>query len=94
MVSEEGLDLSDPANPKVIGITDTTYSVTVTDGICTATGSVAIQVLGAGVILSITGNPNTCDGTTELVVTGGIGQENICGLKIKICYPLFLPVIP
>ncbi|MBK7524242.1 MAG: gliding motility-associated C-terminal domain-containing protein [Saprospiraceae bacterium] len=71
---EEGLDLSDPANPKVIGITDTTYSVTVTDGICTATGSVAIQVLGAGVILSITGNPNTCDGTTELVVTGGIGQ--------------------
>lgn len=68
------LDLSDPSNPIAIGTEDITYQVTVTDGICTATGSVEIQVLGTGVLLNISGNANTCDGSVELVVTGGIGQ--------------------
>ncbi len=71
---ETGLDLSDPNNPMVIATDNIVYNVTVTDGLCSATGKIDVKVLGTGVSLSISGNENTCDGSVELVVTGGVGE--------------------
>ncbi|MFZ1704224.1 MAG: PKD domain-containing protein [Saprospiraceae bacterium] len=68
------LDLTDPTNPLAIGTEDIIYTVSVTDGLCSDTGTVVIAVLGTGIVLQVTGNENTCDGTVELQVTGGIGE--------------------
>ncbi|MEE9439458.1 MAG: gliding motility-associated C-terminal domain-containing protein [Saprospiraceae bacterium] len=66
---ENGNDLSDP---KVIGIADTEYSVTVTDGLCTIESSLSITVLDSQNI-KITGDSIVCDGLVSLSVIGGIG---------------------
>lgn len=71
---ETGLDLTNPAQPLVIAGENQIYHVTVTDGLCTVFGSVEVIVLSGGVTLSVDGNENTCDGTVELIVTGGVGQ--------------------
>ena len=61
------------SNPGLIGVSDTTYMVTVTDGLCTIESSFMVAVLG-GENLSISGDSITCDGTVELVAAGGIGE--------------------
>ena len=68
-----GLDLSYPANPIVSPAQNTTYSVTVSDGLCEVSGKVDIIVLEGGVVLSIEGDDFTCDGTVQLTTSGGIG---------------------
>jgi gliding motility-associated-like protein len=73
---DEGLVFDAPysnSNPGLIGVSDTTYMVTVTDGLCTIESSFMVTVLGDD-NLSITGDSITCDGTVELVAAGGIGE--------------------
>jgi gliding motility-associated-like protein len=70
----EGLDLSDPANPKVKSDINRTYLVTVTDGLCSVIDSVDVIALTGGVNLAIVGDTVTCDGTIELMVSGGVGN--------------------
>lgn len=69
----DGLDLSDPANPKVISTTTRKYFVTVTDGLCTVEDSVDVTALIGGVFLDIEADSVTCDGTIELNAFGGVG---------------------
>lgn len=70
----EGLDLSDPANPKVTSDINRVYQVTVTDGLCSIIDSVNVIALTGGVNLAIVGDTITCDGTVSLNVSGGIGN--------------------
>ena len=70
----DGLDLTDPANPKVITDVNQTYNVTVTDGLCTVTGSVDVIALAAGINLSVLADTVTCDGNITLTASGGVGQ--------------------
>lgn len=72
----EGLyfeDASDQSNPGFIGIEDTKYYVTVTDGLCSIEDSLEVIVLDENNI-SISGDSITCDGNVTLVATGGIGE--------------------
>lgn len=72
----EGLYFEDPndlSNPGFIGIEDTEYNVTVTDGLCTIESSLQVTVLDDN-NLSITGDSITCDGNVLLVASGGIGE--------------------
>jgi len=68
---EEGLDLTDPANPVLIGTEDRTYYVTVTDGLCSLEDSLQVVVLDED-NLSIVGDSITCDGSVSLTASGGI----------------------
>jgi len=61
----------DTHNPGLMGIANTTYYVTVTDGLCTVTDSVTVEVLD-GDNLAIVGDSITCDGSVELTASGGI----------------------
>lgn len=70
----DGLDLSDPANPKVFSDINRTYQVTVTDGLCTVEGSVDVTALAGGVLLDINADSVTCDGNIALNAVGGIGN--------------------
>ncbi|MCZ2336992.1 MAG: gliding motility-associated C-terminal domain-containing protein [Chitinophagales bacterium] len=69
----DGLDLTDPANPTVSSDINRTYHVTVTDGLCTSTGSVDVIALAGGVDVDILGDTITCDGSITLTATGGVG---------------------
>jgi gliding motility-associated-like protein len=69
----DGLDLSDPANPKVFSTSTRKYVVTVTDGLCTVEDSVDVIALTDGVFLNIEADSITCDGTIELNAFGGVG---------------------
>lgn len=69
----DGLDLSDPKDPKVVSDTNRTYYVTVTDGLCTVTDSINVVALEGGVELSITGDTITCNNSIELTAQGGMG---------------------
>ena len=71
---DTGLDLSDPTHPKVIGTTNQTYAVTVSDGVCSVNGSIDIVVLSGGVTLDIEADTISCDGNVSLSAFGGIGQ--------------------
>ncbi len=66
-------DMADQSNPGFIGIENTEYSVTVTDGLCSIESSFEIIVLDDN-NLSITGDSITCDGNVLLVADGGIGE--------------------
>lgn len=66
-------DLNDLSNPGFIGIEDTEYNVTVTDGLCKIESSLQVTVLDENNI-SITGDSITCDGDVFLVASGGIGE--------------------
>lgn len=71
----DGLDLSDPADPKVLSNGDNrTYYVTVTDGLCTVIDSIDIVVLDGGIDVFITGDSITCDDTIILTAHGGVGE--------------------
>lgn len=70
----DGLDLTDPSNPKVSVDSNTTYQVTVTDGLCTVVSEVEVLALSGGVILAVEGDTVSCTGDVTLNVTGGIGQ--------------------
>ncbi|MBC7885457.1 MAG: gliding motility-associated C-terminal domain-containing protein [Saprospiraceae bacterium] len=69
-----GLDLTDPSNPKVSVTVNTTYNVTVSDGLCSVESKVDIVALEGGVVLNIEGDTTSCDGNVSLHVTGGMGQ--------------------
>ncbi|MEM9547629.1 MAG: gliding motility-associated C-terminal domain-containing protein [Bacteroidota bacterium] len=66
-------DVTDQSNPGVIGIENTSYSVTVSDGLCSVADSFDVVVLDDN-NLSITGDSITCDGNVFLVADGGIGE--------------------
>ena len=66
-------DINDQSNPGFVGIEDTEYSVTVTDGLCSVEASISVTVLDDN-NLSITGDSITCDGNITLVADGGIGE--------------------
>ncbi|MBK9152100.1 MAG: gliding motility-associated C-terminal domain-containing protein [Saprospiraceae bacterium] len=70
----EGLDLTEPHNPKVKISENRTYAVTVSDGVCEAYGSVNVVALTGGIDLTITGTPDICDKNVNLFVSGGIGE--------------------
>jgi gliding motility-associated-like protein len=69
---EDGLDLTDPSNPIASPMVTTTYFVTVTDGICTVSDSVTVNVLD-GLIIDVLGDEHSCDGDYSLTATGGFG---------------------
>ena len=71
---DTGLDLSDPAHPRVIGTTNQNYSVTVSDGLCSVNGSIEIVVLSGGVVLAVEADTISCDGKVNLSASGGIGE--------------------
>ncbi|MBK9736712.1 MAG: gliding motility-associated C-terminal domain-containing protein [Saprospiraceae bacterium] len=68
-----GLDLTDPSNPKVSVSQNTTYNVTVSDGLCSVVSSADIIALEGGIVLTVSGDTTTCDGKVTLNVDGGIG---------------------
>jgi len=68
-----GLDLTDPSNPKVVSDSNRTYMVTVSDGLCSVSDSVKVIVLAGGVLLGINADTVTCDGNISLTAFGGIG---------------------
>lgn len=62
--------------PTATGLIGGTYSVTVSDGSCQATGSVVVNSIG-GPTLSITGTDDACGqgiGTATVTATGGAGS--------------------
>lgn len=70
----EGLvfaDPSDTSNPSLVGLVNTTYFVTVSDGLCTVSDSVMVEVLDDDNLM-IVGDSITCDGSVELTASGGI----------------------
>lgn len=69
----DGLDLTDPSNPRVTSDSNRTYLVTVTDGLCTVNGSIDVIALAGGISLNIIADTVTCDGTVNLSANGGIG---------------------
>lgn len=72
----DGLVFADPddlSNPMVIGISDTQYAVTVSDGLCEISSVVDIVVLDSD-NLSISGDSIVCDGNVSLTASGGIGE--------------------
>lgn len=69
----DGLDFgsaTDFSNPEVSVVENTTYNVTVTDGICTDEGSITIAVTDM-INLIVAGETDICDENIELVVSGG-----------------------
>ena len=70
---QTGLDFTNPKNPKVTVTQNTTYKVTVNDGICTVIDSVKVLALSGGIVLSIQSNDFTCDGKVTLNTSGGVG---------------------
>ncbi|MBK8347510.1 MAG: gliding motility-associated C-terminal domain-containing protein [Saprospiraceae bacterium] len=71
---QQGLDLTDPANPKFSGVESGVYSVTVTNpNNCTNSGIITITVNPATSPLIISGNRNICDNNVELTVSGAAG---------------------
>lgn len=68
-----GLDLTQPFDPVVTGIENTTYSVTVSDGICSVTGQLQVNVSDS-LRLAIFGDSIACDGNYTLYATGGKGK--------------------
>ncbi len=70
-----GLDLSDPSNPIFNGTTSTGYSVTVTNGDCTESASVSVNVVDE-MELEIIGSDISCDGSVELTVIGAGNNAN------------------
>lgn len=69
----DGLDLSDPADPKVSSNGTRTYFVTVTDGLCTVSDSIQVIMLDDGIELSIIGDSIICGNEVELTALGGVG---------------------
>ena len=65
-----GLDLTIPSDPIVTGIQNTTYSVTVSDGICSVEGQLQVNVSDS-LRLAIAGDSIACDGSYTLHATGG-----------------------
>ena len=68
-----GLDLTDPKSPKVSVTKNTTYKITVNDGLCTVIDSIQVIALQGGIVLSIQSNNFTCDGKVTLTTSGGVG---------------------
>lgn len=70
----EGLDLSDPSDPRVFSNENRTYYITVTDGICTVSDSIDVTVLVGGIDLTIDGDSVVCQNIVSLSVSGGVGE--------------------
>ena len=68
-----GLDLSNPSDPIVTGLANITYSVTVSDGLCSVMDQVSV-VVSDSLRLQITGDKTSCDGSYKLFATGGNGK--------------------
>lgn len=72
---QQGLDLTDPANPFFIGTESGIYSVTVTNpNKCTNIGIITITVKPATDPINISGAKNICNENIQLTATGGNGQ--------------------
>ena len=72
----DGLFFEDPddrSNPLLIGIENTMYNVTVSDGLCEVESSLEIIVLDSRNLM-IEGDSITCDGSVFLTASGGIGE--------------------
>jgi gliding motility-associated-like protein len=69
-----GLDFTEPKNPKVSVNNNTTYYITVSDGLCTVKDSIQVLALIAGVEIKIDSDNFTCDGNVTLKSSGGIGS--------------------
>ncbi len=63
----------DHSNPLLVGIEDMEYTVTVSDGLCSITSTLAVIALDNS-NLQITGDSITCDGHVNLSASGGIGE--------------------
>ncbi len=70
----EGLDLTEPHNPKVSSDSNRVYNVVVDDGLCQVEGSVEVIALQGGIVLSITSDTVSCDGNITLTASGGVGE--------------------
>ncbi len=68
------LDLTDPHNPVSHPLMITTYFVTVTDGVCTITDQVTVE-LEMEQTVNILGQLSICDGDVILEATAGPGSE-------------------
>ena len=68
----EGLDTSIPSDPIVTIDKDKTYTITVSDGLCSVTKNVVVDILES-IPLFIEGNEITCNGDIDLKVSGAIG---------------------
>ncbi len=67
-----GLDLTDPSKPIVASNMDRTYTVVVSDGLCSVTDSIFVDVLEQ-IDLTIIGDDFTCNGDVALEATGAVG---------------------
>lgn len=68
----DGLDLTVPSDPVLTATTDQVYSVTVSDGVCSVTKQLTVDVIDS-LLLAIVGNTNTCDGSVSLTAEGNKG---------------------
>lgn len=68
-------DPEDTSTGKIIGIEDTSYEITVTDGICTVVDVLPVEVL-TGDNLTVEGEQVICDRNFDLSVSGGIPPGN------------------
>lgn len=59
------------SNPGLIGISDRSYTVTVSDGLCSVESMIDVEVFD-GDNLQIVGDSITCDGSVLLSATGGL----------------------
>ncbi len=69
-----GIDLTDPKNPKIIGLLPTSYTVTVLnqEG-CEFTGTITTDIFRTPNPLVIDGPENVCENNISLVASGGYG---------------------
>lgn len=73
-VPETGLDFSNgDHDPVFVGTEDATYTVNVTDGLCSVEGSIDVNV-EEGVQLFIEGEAFSCNGEVNLTASGGVGE--------------------
>lgn len=78
-----GLDFTDPLNPMVLTNESATYTVTVTDGLCTVTDKVDVVVL-QDVDILISGDSTTCYGNIDLTAS-----SNYDSLQLQYQWSLF-----
>lgn len=78
-----GLDFTDPLNPIVLTDESATYTVTVTDGLCTVMDKVDVVVL-QDVDIIITGDSTTCYGNVDLTAS-----SNYDSLQLQYQWSLF-----